>query len=315
VTGQGGVKIGATFRLPDQARRLLDELGEVIGPDGWRQALGELDALVTDLTTRIDADAVRSAPRLRVVSQAAAGVDNLDIATLRERGVAVTNTPDALTEATADIAMGLIVSTMRRFPQAEASLRAGEFRGWDYWGYLGRDIAGATLGIFGMGRIGRALARRARAFGMRIIYHNRSPVTPEVEAELDARLVTLDELVESSDVLSLHAPLSPQTRHTFDAAMLRRMKRGSFLINTGRGPLVDEGALVELLRSGHLAGAGLDVYEREPEVHPELLELDNVTLLPHIGSATVETRERMAVLAAENVRAVLAGEPPLTPVG
>jgi glyoxylate reductase len=306
--------IATTFRLPDEARTLLDRIGRVIGPDGWRDGIAEADALVTDLTTRIDAAVVERAPALRVVSQAAAGVDNLDLATLRLRGIAVTNTPDALTDATADIAMGLIISTMRRFPQAERSLRAGEFRGWDYWGYLGRDIAGATLGVYGMGRIGTALARRARAFGMRIVYNNRSRVAPEVERELDARRVELAELVEGSDVLSLHAPLTPATRHTFDAPTLRRMKPGAFLINTGRGPLVDEGALVELLRSGHLAGAGLDVYEREPEIHPGLLDLDNVTLLPHIGSATVETRARMAVLAAENVRAVLSGEAPLTPV-
>ncbi len=306
--------IATTFRLPDEAHSRLADLGRVIGPEGWRAEIGAADALVTDLTTRIDAVVIEQAPSLRVVSQAAAGVDNLDLVTLRTRGIAVTNTPDALTDATADIAMGLIISAMRRFPQAEASLRAGEFRGWDYWGYLGRDIAGATLGIYGMGRIGTALARRARAFGMRIVYNNRSRVAPGVERELDARRVELDELVEGSDVLSLHAPLTPETRHTFDAAMLRRMKHGSFLINTGRGPLVDEGALVDLLRSGHLAGAGLDVYEREPTVHPGLLELDNVTLLPHIGSATVETRERMAVLAAENVRAVLTGDGPLTPV-
>jgi glyoxylate reductase len=307
-------RIATTLELPAAATALLAGIGEPVGPHGWDETLDDVVALIALLTTRVDRALLDRTPRLRVVANAVAGLDNVDLAACRTRGIVVTNTPDVLTDATADIAMALILSTVRRTTQAETSLRAGEFRGWGFWDHLGGEIAGSTLGIFGMGRIGRATARRARAFGMRIIYTSRSPLAPETETALEARRVDLDELLRSSDVISLHAPLTARTRHTFDSAALRRMKEGSYLINTARGPLVDEAALVEALRAGQLAGAGLDVYEREPELHPGLLELPNVTLLPHIGSATVETRTRMAVLAARNVRAVLTGEPPLTPV-
>jgi glyoxylate reductase len=228
--------------------------------------------------------------------------------------VIVTNTPDVLTEASADLTWALLLATVRRLPQAEASLRAGAFRGWRFWDYLGGDIHGATLGIFGMGRIGQAVARRAPAFGMRVRYHSRTRLAPEREAALQAEWVDRETLLTGSDVLSLHAPLTPETRHLLDRAALARMKQGSYLINTARGPLVDEAALVDTLRDGPLAGAGLDVYEHEPAITPGLLELPNVVLLPHIGSATHGTRTRMAVLAAENVSAVLAGRPPPTPV-
>ena len=207
-----------------------------------------------------------------------------------------------------------MLAAVRRLPQAERSLRAGEFRGWGFWDYLGGDLRGATLGILGMGRIGQATAQRARAFGMRIRYTNRRPLPHELAASLGAESVDWETLLTTSDVLSLHAPATPETRHLLDGDALRRMKPGSYLVNTARGALVDEAALVEVLRDGPLAGAGLDVYEREPEVHPGLLELDNVVLLPHIGSATTDTREEMATLAARNVREVLAGGEPITPV-
>jgi glyoxylate reductase len=312
--GRARPLVVTTFELPDEALRTLAGVAEVVGPVGWDERIAEATALVSLLTTRVDGALLASAPRLKVVANAVAGLDNVDLAACRERGIVVTNTPDVLTAATADVAIALMLSVTRRLPAAETSLRAGDFHGWRFWDYLGHELAGSTLGIFGMGRIGRAVARRARAFEMEIVYASRSALGGELEAELGARRVEMDELLRVSDIVSLHAPLTPETRHVIDESALRRMKPGSFLVNTARGPLVDEGALVDALRDGHLAGAGLDVFEREPEVHPGLLELPNVTLLPHIGSATVRTRTRMAVLAATNVAAVLSGRLPLTPV-
>jgi glyoxylate reductase len=307
-------KIVTTIELPDSATTLLRSLGELVGPDAWEAEMQQAAALISVLTTRVDGDLLDRAPHLQIVANAVAGHDNVDLAACGARGVVVTNTPGVLTDATADVALGLILSTVRRFPGAEASLRAGEFDGWRFWNYIGGDLRDATLGIFGFGRIGQAVAKRAGAFGMHVIYTNRSPIAHEIERELHARRVSFEELLENSDVLSLHAPLTAETHHLLDAVALRRMKRGSYLINTARGALVDEDALVGALRDGHLAGAGLDVYEREPMVHPGLLELPGVSLLPHVGSATVRTRTRMAELAAQNVRAVLSGEPPLTPL-
>ena len=303
-----------SFPLPAAARDALARVGELRGPDRWHDALAEADALLCLLTERVDAALLERAPRLRVVACATVGYEHVDVAACRERGIVVTHTPDVLTDATADLTLALLLASVRRLPQAERSLRAGGFRGWGFWDYLGGDLAGATLGIFGMGRIGQAVARRAAPFGLRVQYTSRTRLPAEQEAALGARWVDWDELLETSDVLSLHAPLTSETRHLLDADALRRMKRGSYLINTARGALVDEAALVEALRDGPLAGAGLDVYEREPALAPGLLELENVVLLPHVGSATRQTRERMATLAARNAAAVLAGRPPLTPV-
>jgi glyoxylate reductase len=300
-----------TFALPPEA---LELLGEVAGPDGWRDALPGAEALVCQLTDRVDAALLDRAPRLRIVASAAVGYEHIDVAACRARGIVVTNTPDVLTAATADLAWALLLAAVRRLPQAERSLRAGEFTGWGFWDYLGGDLEGRALGIFGMGRIGRAVARRAGGFGMRVIYHSRSPLSAEDERALGAERVDFDGLLARSDVVSLHAPLTPDTRHAFDRGALARMRPGSVLVNTARGPLIDEAALVDALRDGPLAAAGLDVFEREPIVHPGLLDLPNVVLLPHIGSATRGTRAGMATLAARNVRAVLAGDPPLTPV-
>jgi glyoxylate reductase len=306
--------IVTTFPLPPAAVSLLEEVGELHGPEEWRGRLGEAQALLCLLSDRVDMELLRQAPRLRVVANAVVGYEHVDLAACRARGILVTNTPGVLTEATAGLAWALILATVRRLPQAERSLRAGEFHGWGFWDYLGGDLDGATLGIFGMGRIGQAVARRAGAFGMRVVYHSRTPLPEVEERALGARAVDADTLLAESDVLSLHAPLTPQTRHWLDAAALARMKPGAYLVNTARGPLVDEAALAGALAAGRLAGAGLDVYEREPAVHPALLALDNVVLLPHVGSATRATRTRMAVLAARNVHAVLSGGMPLTPV-
>lgn len=308
------MRIVTTLELPPDARALLEPFGGTVGPDDWRTHLPEAEALITLLGVPVDDALLGAAPNLRIVANTAVGYDNVDVEACNARGVLVTNTPDVLTDATADLTMALILATVRRLPQAERSLRAGEFGGWGFWDYLGGDLQGATLGILGMGRIGTAVARRARAFGMRIIYTKRAPAPAEVERELEARRVEWDTLVATSDVLTLHAPSTPDTRHLLDAATLARMKPGSHLINTARGPLVDERALVDALRDGPLAGAGLDVYEREPEVEPGLLELDNVVLLPHVGSATRGTRNGMAMLAVRNVAAVLSGAPPITQV-
>lgn len=307
-------RIVTTLDLPESARLLLAEVGDLAGPEGWEEHLADAEALIALLTVRVDEAFLARAPRLRVVANAVVGYDNVDVAACRRRGVAVSNTPDVLTDASADLAIALLLATVRKLPQAERSLRAGEFHGWRFWDYLGGDVTGATLGIFGMGRIGQAVARRALAFGMRVQYHSRTRLPAEREAELGAAYVDRETLLTTSDILSLHAPATAETRHLLDAAALRRMRRGSYLINTARGPLVDEAALVDALRDGHLAGAGLDVYEREPELHPGLIELPNAVLLPHIGSATPRTRTSMATLAARNVHAVLTGNSPITPV-
>lgn len=308
-------RIVTTLRLPEPALEILREAGPVTGPEDWEAGLETAEALLSILTLRVDAALLDRAPRLRVVANVAVGYDNVDLAACRERGIVVTNTPDVVTEATADLAMALLLAVVRGLRPAEASLRAGEFREWRFWDYLAGDVSGARLGILGMGRIGQEVARRAAAFGMRIRYHSRTPLPAEQERALEAEWVDWETLLTTSDVLSLHAPLSPATRHLLDGAALRRMKRGSYLVNTARGPLVDEAALVEVLREGHLAGAGLDVYEHEPRVEPGLLDLPNVVLLPHVGSATPKTRLAMATLAARNARAVLLGEAPPTPVG
>lgn len=302
------------LKLPGRCLDRLDNLGDVAGPAAWREHLGGAEALISLLTVPVNAELLDDAPELRIVANAAVGYDNVDVDECARRGIVVTNTPDVLTDATADLTLALILATVRRLPQAERSLRAGDFHGWEFWDYLAGDISGATLGIFGMGRIGQAVARRALAFGMRVQYVNRTPLPRKLEAKLGATRVERDVLLRTSDILTLHAPSTPETRHFVDQAALASMKRGSYLINTARGDLVDEAALARALAAGDIAGAGLDVYEREPEVHPALLELDNVILLPHIGSATRSTRERMAELAAENVEAVLAGGSPITPV-
>ena len=249
-----------------------------------------------------------------MVANVAVGYDNVDVAACVARGVEVTNTPGVLTEATADIAMSLILMSTRRLGEGERIVRAGTPWRFALDFLLGAGIQERTLGIVGLGGIGQATARRARAFGMRIVYSGRRPAEVAVEDALGARFVPLDELLRCADVVSLHCPLTAETRHLIGAAELGAMKRSAFLVNTTRGPVVDEGALARALQDGEIAGAGLDVYEREPAVHPGLLERENVVLLPHLGSATIETRTAMAVLAARNVAAILGGGPPLTPV-
>ena len=264
------------------------------------------DALLATLADPVDAALLdRLAPPLRVVANCAVGTDNVDLAAAARLGVAVANTPGVLTDATADVAMTLILMLFRRALDGDRMVRAGEFRGWEPTLLLGRDLAGATLGVFGFGRIGRAVASRAEAFGMKVIFTSRSAAVAG-----PATKVSFDRLVTESDVISLHAPLTPETRRIFSRDTLLRMKRGAFLVNTARGPLVDERALAGLLRSGHLAGAGFDVYDGEPKIDPELLASPNTVLLPHVGSGTVETRSRMAELCVGAILDVLDGRRP-----
>ena len=274
------------------------------------------DAVVSLLTERVDAELLDAAgPRLRVVSNVAVGYNNIDVPACTERGVRVTNTPGVLTDATADIAMALILMVTRRLGEGERVIRSRTPWQWGMFYMLGTGPQGRRLGIVGMGQIGAATARRAKSFGMEIAYTKRTPLDGPTAAELGASHVGLDELLATSDVVSLHCPYSPETHHLIDSSRLSSMRRSAYLVNTARGPVVDEAALVEALRAGTIAGAGLDVFEREPEVHEGLLGLDNAVLIPHLGSATVETRTAMANLAATNCLAVLDGREPPNPVG
>lgn len=276
-----------------------------------REGVPAADALAVTLTDRVDASLLARAPRLKVVAVYAVGYNNVDIPAATARGIVVTNTPEVLTETTADLTWGLLLAVARRIPEGERLLRAGQWAGWAPTQLLGGEVHGKTLGVIGMGRIGRAVACRARGFGMPVLYHSHRDLDPETEGALNAKHVPLPRLLEASDFVTIHVPLIEETRHLIGEAELSRMKPTSYLINTARGPIVDETALAEALAHGRLAGAGLDVYEEEPRVHSGLLGLSNVVLLPHIGSATYETRVKMGMMVVDNISAVLAGrEPP-----
>jgi len=269
-----------------------------------------VDGLLSLLTDRIDAELLDTAgPQLKIVANYAVGYDNVDIKAATERGVLITNTPGVLTEATADHAWALLFGIARRLSESEKYLRAGKFSGWGPLMFLGGDITGRTLGLVGAGRIGQEFALKSRSFRMQVLYTDEIN-NPVLEKEIGARRVTLEELLRESDFVSLHVPLLPGTRHLMNAATLRQMKKTAYLINTSRGPVIDEAALAEALRHGTIAGAALDVFEHEPAVHPDLLELDNVLLTPHIASATIETRSKMATMAANNLIAGLEGKRP-----
>jgi len=265
--------------------------------------------LLSIVTDAVDRAVLEASPDLKVVSTVAVGYNNIDMAAARSLGITVTNTPDVLTDATADLTWALILSAMRRIVEGDRLVRRGGWHGSGLDFMLGTEVRGKQLGIVGFGRIGRAVAARAPAFGMRVAYMSRSPQTVD-----GAEPMPLDRLLATSDVISLHCPLTEDTRHLINQPALARMKRSAYLVNASRGPVVDEAALVWALKNHLLAGAALDVYEAEPVVHPELLTLENVVLCPHLGSATSETRLAMADLAAQNIVAVLSGEPPLTPI-
>jgi glyoxylate reductase len=315
-------RVAVLGRIPASGLEVLHQAADVwwwdeddhIPDDVRNRELTTAQAAVTLLTNKVDDAFLDAAPGLRIVANVAVGFNNVDVAACARRGVVVTNTPGVLADATADLAMALILMVTRRMGEGERLIRSGEPWAWSMFMMLGTGIQGRQLGIIGMGGIGEALAARARAFGMRVVYHNRRPVAPEVAAHLDAERLELEELLATSDVVSVNCPYNADTHHLIDADAFLNMKSSAFLINTARGPIVDESALVEALRGGMIAGAALDVFENEPHFHPGLLELDNAVLVPHLGSATVETRGAMAELAARNVVEVLAGRAPLTPV-
>jgi glyoxylate reductase len=310
-------KVFVTRKIPQvgldllQARYdvVVNPLDRVLTENELIDGLKEADGLLCLLTDDINARVMDASPSLKVISNYAVGYNNIDVAAASERGIRVTNTPGVLTDTTADLAWALIMATSRRLIEGDSLVRGGGFYGWDPMLLLGSDVAGKTLGIISMGRIGKAVAQRAAGFDMRIIYYDIVRA-PDVENKYGASFVALDELLQNADIVSIHAPLTEETRHMIGRRELALMKKTAYLINTARGPLVDEKALVEALKTGDIAGAGLDVYEDEPRLAPGLAELPNVVLLPHLGSATLETRTKMAEMAATNVVAALEGRVP-----
>lgn len=274
------------------------------------QKVQGLDGLLPLLTDPIDGEVMDAAGKqLKIIANHAVGFDNIDVAAATERGIMVTNTPGVLTDATADFAWALLFSTARRVVESDAFTRAGKYHGWGPMMFLGGDITGRTLGIVGAGRIGSAVAKKSRGFDMKILYCDEFR-NEELENELGAKKVEFEELLEKSDFISIHVPLLDSTHHLLDQAAFKRMKKSAYLINTSRGPVIDEAALVQALKDKEIAGAGIDVYEEEPEIHPELVKLDSAVLTPHIASATIETRTKMATMAAQNLVDGLKGKRP-----
>ncbi|MBI2432700.1 MAG: D-glycerate dehydrogenase [Candidatus Hydrogenedentes bacterium] len=316
-------KIYITRPIPVSAVRLLEE---TFGKDAVRmwpedtiiprqkllQNVAGVDAILAILTERIDDELFDAAgPQLRIVANMAVGFDNIDVPAATRRRIPVSNTPGVLTETTADLTWALILATCRRLGESERFLRSGQWKCWSPTFMLGTDVHGKKLGIFGLGRIGQAVARRARAFGMDVMYYDPTRYEFPREAAMGVRYVEFDELLRESDILTVHCFLSPETRHAFGEAQFCAMKKSAVFINTARGPIVDEPALARALKNGDIFAAGLDVFEEEPKVHPELLACENAVLLPHIGSATEETRAKMAEMAARNIIQRLHGEVPV----
>jgi len=279
-------------------------------PEELAQALVDKQGALTVLTDRIDEALIARCPQLKAVCNTAVGYNNFDLKAMSARGVVGTNTPGVLDAATADFTWALILATARRLTEAEAWLRAGEWQGWKLKQFLGMDVQGATLGIIGMGRIGQAVAKRARGFDMPVLYYNRTRLVPELERECHARHASLDELLAQSDIVTLHTPYSAESHHLLGAAQFSKMKKNAILIHAARGGVVDDAALIAALTNGTIAAAGLDVYEGEPKINPGFLKLKNVVLAPHIASATTNTRRNMAMLAAKNLVAALTGARP-----
>lgn len=315
-------RIVVTRPVTEEALALLRPRADVtVGPadpplptkEEVRELVRDADVIYTLPANPLDAEAIRGSAKLRMIATMGTGYDNIDVAAARERGIPVTFAPGILDETTADGAFGLLLAAARRFGEAERVLRSGKWKGWGPGQFLGHDVHHATLGIVGMGRIGRQVARRAKGFEMRVVYSDERR-SDQAERELGVEYVPFERLLAEADFVSVHVPLMPSTRHLIDAAALRKMKPTAVLINTSRGPVVDERALAEALRDGVIAAAGLDVYEWEPVVEPLLMELENVVLLPHVASASEKTRTRMAVRAAQNILAFLDGRPLLDPV-
>jgi glyoxylate reductase len=309
-----------TRRLPDAVETRMMELfdarlnlgDEALGLAGLKAAVADADVLVPTVTDRITRAVIESAgPRLKLIANYGTGIDHIDLAACAERGILVTNTPDVLTEDTADMTMALILAVPRRLAEGERVLRAGRWCGWSPTWMLGNRVSGKRLGIIGMGRIGQAVARRAKGFGIAIHYHNRRRLPVEIETELEATYwESLDQMLARMDIISVNCPRTPASYHMLSARRLALLRPVAFVVNTSRGEVIDESALAELLLAGKIAGAGLDVFEREPAVDPRLLKLDNVVLLPHMGSATVEGRIEMGERAIINIRTFIDGHTP-----
>lgn len=312
-------KVFVTRAIPEEGLELLKKYCDVeVSPydrmltkEELLEKIKDKDAVITQLTDRVDKEFFEAAKNVKIVANYAVGFDNIDLEEATKRGVYITNTPDVLTNATAELAWALLFAAARRVVEADKFMRAGKFQGWAPMLFLGKGVTGKTLGVIGAGRIGQAFAKMAKGFEMKILYNARTP-KPEFEKETGAKYVDLDTLLKESDFVSIHLPLTPETRHLIGERELKLMKNSAILINTGRGPVVDEKALVKALKEKWIYAAGLDVYEREPEFEKELAELDNVVMLPHIGSATEEARRDMSVLVAQNIIDVIEGRVPRT---
>ena len=312
------MKVLVTGRLPDEVMELIKKEHEVeahredrpMDREKLLAAVRDKDGLLCNISDAVNEELLSRAPKLKMIANFGVGFNNIDLDAATRRGIPVSNTPDVLTDATADTAFALILATARRVVEGDRRTRRGEFKFWAPQVFLGSEVSGKTLGIIGMGRIGRALARRAAGFSMKVIYQDSRPLDKAEEKSLGVNPVSMDILLSTADFISLHVPLTPETHHLINNKTLAKMKPTAFIINTSRGPVIDEKALVEALKKGKLAGAGLDVFENEPELAPGLAELNNVVLLPHVGSATLETRTKMAFLAVENLLAGLRGKTP-----
>lgn len=312
------MKVLVTGNLPREVLHLIQEEHEVeshcedrpLERHRLMQLAADKEGLLCMITDRVDEELMQEASKLRVIANFGVGYDNIDVAAASERRIPVSNTPEVLTDATADLTFALILAAARRLLEGDHMTRAGEFRFWTPMHFLGHEVSGKTLGIVGLGGIGRAVAKRARGFDMEVLYHGRHRLERDREKEFEVTYAEMDRLLSRSDFVSLHVPLTRETRHLIGKDELAVMKPSAYLINTSRGPVVDEKALLEALRDGTIAGAGLDVFEHEPDITPGLEQLRNVVLLPHVGSATIETRTKMALRAAKNLLAGLRGERP-----
>lgn len=311
------MKVSVTYKIPDAGIDFLKKHYEVwVNPeqrnltkDELKKIASESDAMITLLSDKIDKEVIDAGKgKLKVISNYAVGYNNIDVKTANENGIVVTNTPDVLTETTADLAWALMMSAARRIVESDKFVREGNFTGWKPELLMGQDIFGKTLGVIGLGRIGLAVARRAKGFNMKVLYNKRSKLAPEMEAEFGFEYADVDEILEKSDFISLNVPLTPNTDHMLNKERLDKIKENAVLVNTSRGKVIDEAYLAEKLEKKEIAAAGLDVFEFEPKINEKLLKLDNVVVAPHIGSATKETRDKMSMMVAEDIHKVLSGE-------
>jgi glyoxylate reductase len=315
------VKVFVTRKIPQTGLRLLEEAGfeikispldRPLTPDELKQEVAGVDAILSQLVDKITPEVIDAAGKqLKIVANYAVGYDNVDVSYAHTRDIMVSNTPDVLTDAVADHAFALMMAAARRVAESDRFSRAGKYKGWQPFLLLGQDVYGKTLGIVGLGRIGSALAHRAAlGFGMKVIYFDRGKVNEEMDKELGSKSVSMEELLKTSDFISLHVPLTPETKHLISTHQLEKMKKTAVLVNTSRGPVVDEQALLSALKKGDIFGAGIDVWENEPNLTPGLETLENIVITPHTASATVEARENMSRVAAENIIAALKGQTP-----